>query len=361
MGTILTFDPAGHCPQSICLLRLSAIGDTCHVVPLLRALQTAWPEARITWIIGRAEARLMSLIPDVEFIIIDKRSRWRSARRLRGALAGRRFDLLLHLQTSLRASLLSLLVRARFKLGLDRARARELQWWFTDAGIAPGGNLHQQDLMLAFARALGIAAAPPRWDFPVPAAARSWAEQRIPTGTPTLLINPCSSFSSRNWRPERYAAVAAHAVQRHGLQVILCGGPSDMERSMAAAIERHCPVPLCNLVGQDTLPQLLALLERASALLSPDTGPVHMATMVDTPVIGLHAATRSARTGPWRSLEWCVDRYDMAARRLRGRPATALGWHEYIRDPGVMDLIEVGDVTTRLDALLAHQARCAHS
>ena len=75
-------------PQSICLLRLSAIGDTCHVVPLLRALQSAWPAARITWIIGRAEARLMSLIPEVEFIIIDKRSLWRSYPLLRQTNGG---------------------------------------------------------------------------------------------------------------------------------------------------------------------------------------------------------------------------------------------------------------------------------
>jgi heptosyltransferase I len=345
-------------PRSICLLRLSAIGDTCHIVPLLRALQSAWPSAPITWVIGRVEARLMSQISEVEFIIIDKRTPWRSARRLRDALAGRRFDLLLHLQTSLRASLYAALIRADFKLGLDRARARELQWLFTDGGIAPGGNQHQLDIALGFATALGLSATPLRWDFPLPAAARAWARAQIPDDCAALLISPCASLAWRNWPAARYAAVAAHAVRRHGMRVIVCGSPAAMEHEMAAAIDRLAGVPILNLVGRDTLPQLLALIERARVLLAPDSGPAHMATMVNTPVIGLYAATRSARTGPYRSLAWCVDRYALAAQRFRGCPATALGWHEDIRDAGVMELIEVADVTARLDALLAHQAGC---
>jgi heptosyltransferase I len=343
-------------PQSICLLRLSAIGDTCHIVPLLRALQTAWPAAHITWVIGRAEARLMSLIPAVEFIIIDKRSLWRSARHLRRALAGRRFDLLLHLQTSLRASLYSAQIRAQYKLGFDCARARELQWLFTDGGIAPGGNQHQLDAMLGFATALGIAASPLRWDFPLPAAARAWALEQIPDGCSALVISPCASFAWRNWTAASYAAVATYAARQHGMRVIICGSPTAMEQSMAAEIERLTELPVVNLVGKDTLPQLLALIERARVLLAPDSGPAHMATMVNTPVIGLYAATRTARTGPYRSREWCIDRYAEAALRFRRRPADTLGWHEDIRDAGVMELIEIAAVTAKLDELLAHQA-----
>src|SRR5450755_4611156 len=114
-------------PASLCILRLSAIGDTCHVVPVVRTLQRVWPATSLTWIIGRAEARLMSLLPGVEFITIDKRAGLAAARALRSALRGRRFDLLLHMQLSLRASLLSTLIHSSVRLGFDRARARELQ------------------------------------------------------------------------------------------------------------------------------------------------------------------------------------------------------------------------------------------
>jgi heptosyltransferase I len=343
-------------PKSICLLRLSAIGDTCHVVPLLRALQRAWPDARITWVIGRIEARLMSLIPEVEFITIDKRSLWRSARALHAAIGGRRFDLLLHLQTSLRASLCSLQTPAHLRLGFDRARARELQWLFTNARIAARSNQHSLDACMSFAEALGIQDRALRWDIPIPDAARDWARQHIPDGTSTLIISACSSHRLRNWRPERYAAVAAHAVRRHGMQVILCGSPSDYECQFAAEIESLAGVPVRNLAGQDTLPQLLALLERATVLLAPDSGPSHMATMVGTPVIGLYAATRPDRTGAYLSRQWSVDRYEAAAQRYRHCSSDQLKWTEYIEEPGVMDLIEVADVTGRLDALLASRA-----
>jgi len=339
-------------PDSLCILRLSAIGDTCHVVPVVRTLQRTWPTTRLTWVIGRGEARLMSLLPGVEFITIDKRAGLAAARGLRAALHGRRFDLLLHMQLSLRASLASTLLRARVRLGFDRARARELQWLFTNAQIAPRRREHVLDSFQGFLGAIGIEPGRLEWNLPLPAAAQQYAAALIPDTQPTMIISACSAHPARNWRAERYAAIAAHAVQAHGMRVILCGADSQLERSMGAAIERLAGVAVINQVGSDTLPQLLALLARARVLLCPDSGPAHMATMVGTPVIGLYAATRLARSGPYLSRQWCVDRYQLAARRFRGRDAADLPWHEKIECPGVMDLIEVADVRERLDALL---------
>jgi heptosyltransferase I len=346
-------------PQSLCILRLSAIGDTCHIVPIVRALQRAWPTTRLTWVIGRVEARLMSLLPDIEFITIDKRAGVRSARALRAQLRARRFDVLLHMQLSLRASLLSALIPARVRLGFDRARARELQWLFTNARIEPRHNEHVLDSFRGFLAALGIPAAAPEWDLPLPQEARQYAAALIPDQRPTLLISPCSSHPLRSWSPERYAAVAHHAAAAHGMRVILCGGRSAAEQAMGAAIERAAPAGLINQIGRDTLPQLLALLARATALLSPDSGPVHMATAAGTPVIGLYAATRPQRCGPYLSRQWCVDRYAQAARRFLGRDAAELPWQAKIERPGVMQLISVDDVCERLDALMCAPATMA--
>lgn len=340
-------------PKSLCILRLSAIGDTCHVVPLVRTLQRAWPTTQLTWIIGRAEARLMSLLPDVEFITIDKRGGLAAARAARATLRHRRFDVLLHLQLSLRASLVCATVPATIKLGFDWARARELQWLFTNARIAPHSPQHVLDSFQGFLSPLGLEAGVLEWNLPLPQEAQQYALSLIPDSQPTLIISPCSSHTARNWRAERYAAVADHAVRSHGMRVILCGGPSALEREMAAEIERHAAMPLVNQTGRDTLPLLLALLARATVLLCPDSGPAHMATMVGTPVIGLYAATRSERSGPYLSQQWCVDRYQAAAQRYRHRSASQLPWSEKIESPGVMDLIEVADVRERLDALMA--------
>jgi heptosyltransferase I len=343
-------------PESLCILRLSAIGDTCHVVPLVRTLQRVWPTTQLTWVIGRVEARLISLLPGVEFITIDKRTGLAAARGLRAALHGRRFDVLLHMQLSLRASLVSTLIHANIRLGFDRARARELQWLFTNARIAARSRQHVLDGFQGFLGALGLPQGELQWNLPLPAAAQDYAAALVPDAQPTLIISPCSAHPARNWRPERYAAIAEHAVQAHGMRVILCGGPSALERAMGASIERRIAVPIVNQIGGDTLPQLLALLARASVVLCPDSGPAHMATMVGTPVIGLYAATRLERTGPYLSRQWCVDRYEAAAQRYRHCSAEQLPWSEKIEQPGVMDLIEVADVGERLDTFMRSRA-----
>jgi heptosyltransferase I len=348
--------PLDRPPSTVCILRLSALGDTCHVVPTLRALQRAWPQTKLTWIIGKAESRLMEIIDGVEFIIVDKRAGLAARRELRARLRGRHFDVLLHMQLSFRASLVARLVPATIRLGFDRARARELQWLFTNARIAPRSREHVLDSFLGFLESLGIEDRTLRWDVPLPPVALEYAERLIPDAQPTLVISPCSSHPLRNWRPESYAAVADHAVRRHGMQVILTGGPTAAERTMGTAIEQAAHVPLVNQIGRDTLPQMLALLSRATVLLTPDSGPAHMATMVATPVIGLYAATNPARSGPYLSRRWCVNAYPQAALRFRGRAPEQLPWTEKIEEPGVMDLIEVAQVTARLDELLAYRS-----
>ena len=344
--------PLPEPPRSVCILRLSAIGDACHVVPIVRTLQQAWPATQLTWIIGRSEARLMRLLEGVEFITVDKRATLGGFTALRAALAGRRFEVLLHMQLALRASLHSACVPARVKLGFDRARARELQWLFTNARIAARTREHVLDSFFGFPAALGISERLLRWDLRLPPEAQAYGQQLIPDGRPTLVISPCSSHPLRNWRAARYAALAEHAIGRHGMRVILAGGPGESERLMAAAIEQSCRVPLSNQIGKDTLPELLGLLARARVLVSPDSGPVHMATMVGTPVIGLYAATNPARSGPYLSGRWCVDAYAEAARRFRGCEPEELPWTHKIEEPGVMDLIQVDQVTGKLDELL---------
>ena len=344
-------------PAALCVLRLSAIGDVCHVLPVVRTLQDAWPETRITWIVGKLEHKLLGHVPGIEFVVFDKKLGRTAYASLHRIMRGRRFDALLHMQLALRASAAAVLVPARIKLGFDRARAREFQWLFTNAQIEPRTREHVLDSLFGFASSLGVRGRSMRWDIPLPPAAVEYASRAIPeSAPPTLVISPCSSHLLRNWSIERYAAAADHAVARHGMQVLLCGGRSPLELEYAAGIERAMRQPCRNLVGQDTLVEFLATLRRATVLLSPDSGPVHMATTVGTPVIGLYAATNPQRSGPYYSRQWCVDRYDAAALKFYRRPAAELPWTEKIEKPGVMELIEVDAVNTMLDELMASGA-----
>ena len=345
--------------KNICLLRLSAIGDAIHVVPLIRTLQFASPQAKITWIIGRTEAKLMKLMPEIEFIEFDKRRPLAELWRLRKVLARRQFDLLLHMQVSIRASLISALVRAPCKLGFDRARARELQWLFTNQRIAPRQRQHVLDSYWGFAESLGIKERKLEWNLPLPDEARAYAECLIPDSLPTLLISPCSSHPRRNWRADYYARVADHAVERWGMRVVLCGGMSDIERSVGEAVMVNARQKLLNQIGQDTLPQMLALLGKASVLISPDSGPAHMATAAGTAVIGLYAATNPQRSGPYLSLAWCVDEYERAAQLFLKRRASELPWTTKIEQPGVMELIRPEAVIAKLDEFMQQRHHTA--
>ena len=151
----------------------------------------------------------------------------------------------------------------------------------------------------------------------------------------------------------RYAAVADYAINTHHMRVVLVGGRSAIETQMGLSIAGAARETVLNQVGKDTLPQLLGLLSKSTVLLSPDSGPAHMATMVGLPVIGLYAATNPARAGPYYSRQWCVDKYDAAAQKYFGKPAAQIPWTTKIERSGVMDLIGVSDVTAKLDALMA--------
>jgi heptosyltransferase I len=238
------------------------------------------------------------------------------------------------------------------RLGFDRARARELQWLFTNARIEPRTREHVLDSLFGFTRALGVERRSLRWDIPLPPAALEYAARVIPDPQPTLVISPCSSHALRNWSAERYAAAADHAASRHGMRVLICGGRSALELEYGERIAGLMRQPCVNLVGQDTLLELLATLQRATVLLAPDSGPAHMATAVGTPVIGLYAATNPERSGPYHSRGWCVNRYEQAARRFLKKPAADLPWTTKIEQPGVMDLIETAAAIERLDALM---------
>ncbi|MGY6587318.1 MAG: glycosyltransferase family 9 protein [Wenzhouxiangella sp.] len=340
-------------PERICLLRLSALGDVCHCIALVRALQQGWPGTAISWIIGALEHRLVEDLPGVEFIVVNKRDGLGALKGLRRQLAGRRFDWLLHAQVSLRANLLATQVKAHRRLGFDRARSREGHGWLLNHRIAAVSQQHQADAFLEFARFFeletdGINPAPP-----IPQSAQAFAREHQPEPGQAVLISPASSHAGRNWNAAAYAALADWVHAELKRPVILIGGPSARERTLANQIVAAARHPLKNLVGQDTIKEALAMLERAACLVSPDSGPVHFASALGTPVVGLYAATWSKRSGPRHSLELCVDRFELAAERFTGKNAADLPWGKRLETPGVMDLVDLASVKEKVLQALA--------
>ena len=213
------------------------------------------------------------------------------------------------------------------------------------------------DAIGSFCEPLGLTQTEVVWDMPVPEDARDWARAQWPDdGISTLAISPCSSHALRNWRPERYAAVADHAAAR-GWRVVLLGGRSALERDTSDAILAAMTASALDLVGRDTLKQLPALLERADLLMTPDSGPMHIANAMGTKVLGLHAASNPRRSGPYSDIRFCADRYDDAARKYLGKPASELRWGTKIEHDGVMDLVTVEDGIAAFERYRTHTGR----
>ncbi|TVP81222.1 glycosyltransferase family 9 protein [Thioalkalivibrio sp.] len=342
--------------NSVVILRLSAIGDVTHVVPVVLSLQRQRPDVRITWIIGRLEAKLVGDLPGVEFLVFDKKAGLAGYRELRRQLRGRRFDALLHMQVALRANLAAALVPASVRVGYDRARSKDLHGLVVNRRIRAVPAQHVRDCLASFLEPLGLEAAEPRWEIPLGDGDRAFADSHLEPGRFNIVLSPYASHPLRNWLPERYAALADHAITAHGARVILVGSPSGLEKAFAAEIESQMRQRAVNLVGQDTLKQLAALLAGADLLVAPDTGPAHIANAMGTDVLGLYAASNPDRSGPYGSRQWCVNRYPEALAKFAGRSVAEARWGAKAEFPGAMALISVQDATTMLDRWVAAQS-----
>ena len=176
-------------PNSLCIFRLSAIGDVTHILPIIHTLKKAWPKTRITWVIGKLEYQLVKALPDIEFIVFNKSRGWRAYHELHQQLKGRRFDLLLMMQAALRASLASVFISAQYKLGFDRQRAIDYQWLFSNQKISGDNRVHVLDSFFQFLEALGIEQKNYIWDLPIEADDQLYANEMI-ANDPSVIINP---------------------------------------------------------------------------------------------------------------------------------------------------------------------------
>lgn len=340
-------------PRSLCILRLSAIGDLCHAIACVQAIQRQWPTTKITWVAGKLEAQLLQYIPGIEVIIFDKKQGWKAYWQLRCQLKNRQFDALVHMQAALRASIASLMIKADIRLGFDKARAKDAQWLFTNCKIESGKSEHVLDGFMAFAQKLGVTDLTVRWDITIPLASEQKAAALIDNKA-TFIICPAASKAYKNWTLEGYCALANHAIKQ-GFQVLICGAPTATEKALAKTIVDSTQQQAKNLIGQTSLIELLALIKQASLVLAPDTGPTHMATMVNTPVIGLYAHHNPKRTGPYTQLSHVVSVYEQLITAQTGKTVEELPWRARVKDENAMQQIPIKAVITMFDSLCQKQ------
>lgn len=337
--------------MKIAVVRLSALGDVVLAVPAVRALALHHVDSTVLWITDPAFVPILrGLPPNVEVSGLAKPRSWSDYRAIRRRFAATRFDLLLAMQASLRANLIYPCLNADQKIGFDSRRARDGHGCFVSSRIAQADH-HLGDGFAAFAVAAGAPGVPAVWELQLDDAARQWAQRVLPEA-PYIVLNPCASKDERTWALDNNIQLIRRINARHGLPVVLCGGPSEAELRVAGRIAAAEPSVL-NLAGKTRLTELFALLAGARAVITPDSGPVHIARAFDVPVVGLYAVARPELSGPYRALQWTVDRYPDAVRSLLKKDPATVDWHARVHDPRAMDLITVEDVLQRLAAALA--------
>lgn len=354
-----TFSPAKP-PETLCLLRLSALGDITHVLPTLRTLQSHWPSTKITWIIGKTEYQLVKAIDDVEFIIFDKSSGLSAYldlhKQIKQHLKGHSFDVLLHMQLSIRASVASLFIPAKIKLGFDKERAKDMQSLFCNRQITPQSTRqHVLDSFLEFPRFFGLDPVL-QWHLPVSASAIETIKQKINCDKKLFVINPCAVAKSKNWRnwtSEGYAEIADYVTDKYDMQVVLTGGNNQLEQTTASEILKLCKIAKpVNLIASTSIAELVAALFLADIVLAPDTGPVHIASALGTKTIGLYATTNPDRAGPYNFRQYVVNRYPEALQKYHQQSVGDAGWGKRIKTAESMKLITVDDVMNQIENIL---------
>jgi heptosyltransferase I len=320
---------------------MSAVGDAVHVLPLVTSLKRHNPRARITWILQAGPASLVRGHPDVdEIILFERKKGLRAFADIRRALRDRVFDVVLSLQVYFKAGLITGFTRAPVKLGFDRARARDLNWLFTTHRVPARPQQHVQDQYFEFLEALGVAHEPVTWKlgpWPHEAPARRAVVATLPRPAVTLVL--ATSNPQKDWVPERWAELVDSLHEDFGLRAVLAGGRSPRELGVEATIlrlARHTPASTLGV----PLRELVWLIDASELVVSPDTGPLHMAVALDTPVIALMGYNNPKRIGPYRKYhDLMLDAYGNPGENYPISPA-----HRENR----MSRIHVADVIDRV-------------
>ena len=300
---------------SVCIVMLSAIGDAVHVLPVANALKRAWPDVRISWIIQPTLRALVEGHAAIDELIVFERRRgglrsWTNFADLGHYVRGKHFDLALALQVYLKAGIVVGMLPAKRKLGFDTARARDANWIFTNERIPPQPPQHVQAQYFEFLHYLGVDPEPVEWDIPIADQDReAQASFFSELDKPACSVVVATTKPRKNWTAEGYARILEEIESAHGLQPILVGGPSKLEREMADEILSLTKAHPIDAIGDD-LRRLVYLLDGSALTVSPDTGPLHISRALETPVVGIYGCTNPKRSGPYRRYyDLVVDGY----------------------------------------------------
>ena len=293
------------------LVMMSAVGDAVHALPVVNSIKRHAPASRLTWVLQPGPATLVRGHPAVDEIMEFDRSKGLAAfTDIRAKLKERPFDLVIALQVYFKAGLVTSFTQAPIKLGFDRERARDFNWLFTNRRIPAHEPQHVQDQYFEFLRELGISPEPVTWNLGPWEHERVWQREFFAQiDRPVASIVVGTSKPEKDWMPERWAEVVDALHSDFGIRAVLVGGKSERELRAASIIEQRATHKPVNALGSG-LRNLVSILDGSALVLSPDTGPLHMAVALDRPVISLIGYMNPKRVGPYRKFrDLLIDAY----------------------------------------------------
>ena len=299
------------------IVRLGALGDVVHAIPVAAALRRAHPDARIDWLVSAKHREILDLVPVIDRrLVINDRSDASGGTSLLaaiGELRRSRYDVAIDLQGLIKSAVLARASGAPRVIGFSSryARERAARLFYTDAYDPGRGGLydpretrHVVDINLGVLSLLGITT--PAREFPIEDidtdAARSAREK---AGGRYALLNPGAAWPNKRWPPARLAAIATELRARHGLLSVVLWGPG--EEALAAEVVAGAGGAAI-VSPKTSIADLVALARHAALMVSGDTGPTHIAAAVGTPLVGIYGPTRPARNGPMSPRDITVSR-----------------------------------------------------
>jgi len=298
--------------HSILIIKLSAIGDVVHSLPLLEVLRKQFPIARIDWLVEEDASGIVEGHPLLDRLLVFPRKTWlrrfmengepisvgREAVQFIRELRSRRYDIVIDLQGLLKSGVLTFLAKGKRKIALNNGR--EGSELFVHERVAiPDPEMHALERYLCIARHLGVEN--PSWDgtIPVYESDKAYVDTLLQCLDRTLIaINPMAKWETKLWEPSRFALLADLINEKLTAAVIFTGNGAD--RGAIETIQSEMKTEAVNLAGRTTLKQLACLYQRCAVVISTDTGPMHIAAAMKSPiVVGLFGPTSPLRTGPY--------------------------------------------------------------
>jgi heptosyltransferase I len=310
----------------ILIVRLGALGDIVHALPVAAALRERYPDAQIDWLVDAKHAAILDLVPVISRRVAVESRRWGAALGVVRALRRERYDAAVDLQGLVKSAAFARLSGAKRVIGFARSHLRErLAALLYSEVCDPGDVTHVIDKNLSVLGLFGIAERPRRFPISVPesAACEPVVERVRRDGMRGYaLINPGAAWPNKRWPPGRFGEVASALATRHGLLPVVLWGPGEQDVA-AGVVEASDGIAMA--APPTGLGDLLALARGARLMVSGDTGPLHLAAAVGAPAVALFGPTDPARNGPWDASDVslsrfadCVCHYERRCRRSRG-------------------------------------------